>query len=133
MEENQDGEGDRGVEATKVDGRSVIGEDNRVISETDYTQNQDDHDGPQTTECCTELEYIPSHHRPQSVHDFTVADAQQESLSLSVDFLQAQRQGNWEFRGNEWKFQFSLNVSVSGIEGQNSPRRARPLGLFLYV
>lgn len=68
MEEDQNSKRNERIKATIVESRSVISQNDGVIGDTDHSENQKDHDRAQTPKSCAELEHIPSHRNPRSMH-----------------------------------------------------------------
>lgn len=65
MEENQDGECGKGIDAAaacSIQGGAVIDDDDSIVGDDDDAEHQQNHDRSQTTECRAELEHVPSHH-----------------------------------------------------------------------
>ena len=68
MEQDQNDNSNERIEATIVESWSVIGQNDGIIGDTDDPKNQEDHDRAQTPKSCAELENIPSHRSPRSMH-----------------------------------------------------------------
>lgn len=69
MEQKQDTESKKQVGKASLEERwAVNGNDHGVIGDTDYSEDQKDHDGAETTQGCTALEHIPRHCWSQPLH-----------------------------------------------------------------
>ena len=70
MEEDQDGNGRNGIDASDIKGGAVIGKNQSIVSNADNTKDKEDHNRAKAAERRAELEHVPSHHSTRSVHDF---------------------------------------------------------------
>ena len=70
MEDEEDGERDEGVKRPRGSEQRwpVVAEDERVVGDADDAEDEEDHDGAQPPQRRAELEHVPRHRRPRSVH-----------------------------------------------------------------
>lgn len=68
MEQDQDDKSGERIEATVVQSRAVIGQNDSVVGHPHDPKNQKDHDRAQASQCGTELEHVPGHRSSRSMH-----------------------------------------------------------------
>lgn len=69
VEEDQDGKGDGSLsECAAVHGRAIVSKHDGVVRDADDAEDKKDQYRPQPTQDSAELEHIPRHHYPRSVH-----------------------------------------------------------------
>lgn len=68
MKKEYDDDGDEGVQAAGEEGRTVISNDDGVVSDPNDGEDEHDHERSQPPKRGAELEHVPRHHRPRSVH-----------------------------------------------------------------
>lgn len=69
MKQEQDGESSERIGKAGVEESwAVNGYDHSVIGDPNYGEDEDDHDGAETTEGRTELEHVPSHCCSRPLH-----------------------------------------------------------------
>ena len=87
MEEKNDDDGDERVEAAGEKGRAVVGNDDGVVGDPNDAEDEQDHEGSQAPKRGAELEHVPRHHRPRSVHHCRLTQRIWGSTDRPISYL----------------------------------------------
>lgn len=68
MKQDQDQDCNKKIKASIIHSRNIIGNNNSIISNTNNTKNQQNHNRTKSSQSCAELEHVPSHGCTRSMH-----------------------------------------------------------------
>lgn len=83
MEEENDDDGGEGIETAGEESGAVIGDNDGVVCDPNDGENEHDHERSQSSEGGAELEDVPRHHRPRSVHHSKLIQSNSTNLGIN--------------------------------------------------